>query len=285
MAEITTKPSVAIIGCGRIGRVLSQAFIEMDYPLLGVVSRSGKANRQLADQGVSVLNEISDLPVDLDFVVICVRDDQIEGVVREIADRSGFHRGTVVAHTAGALSAEVLTPLRSLGLSIMSWHPLQTFSGEGGADEFDGVTFGMDGDPEAVEVGERIARDFGGVPFMVPPEMRTLYHLSGVFACNFVAALAGISADLLSNTGMNRDQALNALYPLMLTTLRNIHQNGLPEAITGPVRRGDQQTIRRHLEALNGDNANKEVYRVLSRELVEMLNDPQVKDRLGDLLK
>ncbi len=271
-----SKPTIAIVGYGKVGSVLAKAFVVADYTLSGLVIRHRQRDAWLDSLRLPVVDKIADLPAGTDFLVLCVRDAQIEDLVMEITDRGGFHEGTVIAHTAGAVSAEPLEPVREVGALPMCWHPMQTFVGGEEPDLFNGVTFGIDGDSEAVELGERIARDLGGIPFRIPPDKRRLYHLSAVVACNLMSGLVSMAVRLLCDSGMTEAQALQTLGPLIRKTARNIAEKGLPDAISGPLKRGDEKTIKAHLEVLEDYPDMGMVYRLLSRELLDRLAKDQV---------
>ncbi len=151
----------------------------------------------------------------------------------------------------------------------MSWHPLQTFIGSETPSCLKGITFGIDGDPEAVEIGERIAIALGGSPCRISPEKRPHYHLAAVFACNLVTALEGIAIDLMQESGMTDKQAVQSITPLIASMINNVYLRGLPASITGPVIRGDIETVRNHLDTLHDDPPVRELYRLLCRRLIE----------------
>ena len=266
-----------------MGRVLARGFAGRGYRL-SIVVRSRPADQWLKQKKISVVPCVADMSADLDFVVLCVRDRQISVLVNEVVKRDGFRWGTVVCHTAGALSADVLAPIRKVGCLPLAWHPLQTFTGDEDADLLKGITFGIDGDPKAVRVGEKLAQALGGKPFRVPPELRPLYHLGGVFACNLMTALIGVSQDLLKEVGMDERRSLEALAPLIRATAQNISRKGLPDAITGPLKRGDVETIAAHLKVLERHPLAGEIYRVLSRSLLHRLSEVRNRKKLQTLL-
>jgi len=270
---VSGKPRCAIVGYGKVGTVLAKALVERDYPLTGVVYRRLRRDAWLESLRIPRLEKIAEVNPETDFVILCVRDHQIEALVEAIIERGGFKSGTVVAHTAGALSAEILSPVRKVDALVLAWHPLQTFVGGESSDLLQGITFGIDGDPVAVELGEKIAIDLGGVPYRVPPEKRPIYHLSAVIACNLMAGLVSMAMELLKDADMDDDRALQALAPLIVKTAQNIAAKGLPQAISGPHRRGDIQTILAHLEILKQHPDIESVYRKLGRELLRRLNN------------
>ncbi len=284
MSTSNQKPPVAVVGYGKVGRVLARAFHRAGYPVAGVVARRRPDDPWLSETGITVIEGIDGLPDEVGFLVLCVRDSQIEPLAGEVVARGGFMPQAVVAHTAGAVSAGPLEPVRRCGALPLAWHPLQTFTGDEGPELLEGITFGIDGDTAAVELGERVARDLGGIPFSVPPGMRPLYHLGGVFACNLMASLVGISQDLLKEVGMDEERSLRALGPLIKATASNIVRRGLPDAITGPLRRGDDRTIASHLETLKEYPEAAAAYRLLSRVLLECLGEVLNRERLNDIL-
>ena len=133
-------------------------------------------------------------------------------------------------------------------------------------------------------MGERITRDLGGIPFRVPPEMRAVYHLGAVLSCNLVAALVGESVDLLKAAGMDESRAFQALEPLMSATISNIAHLGLPDAVTGPLKRGDAATIARHLDVLARFPEAEKIYRLLSLTILRQLPANTANEALQKLL-
>jgi len=285
MSSHTDKPRCAVIGYGKVGSVLSKALVEKGYPLEGVVSRSLTRDPWLESLRIPMKFDLSELPDDLDFVILSVRDKQIINLTASIVKRGGFKKETVVAHTAGAVTAEILNLVRAVGALPLAWHPMQTFVGGEGAELLQGITFGIDGDVKAVEIGERIAADLGGVPYRVPPDKREVYHLAAVVACNLMAGLVSMAIKLLNDAGMDDDQVQKTLSPLIVKTAQNIAAKGLPHAISGPLRRGDDLTILAHKSILEKFPEVWQVYRQLSLEIMERLANREVSDRLITLLE
>ncbi len=277
--------SVAIVGYGRVGRVLARAFAARGYTVAGVVSRSTSGVVQLKRNVVPVCETFNALPNEVGFLVLCVPETALSEVARKIAAWKQHPKGLVVAHTAGALSAEAIAPVRRIGASALAWHPLQTFTGDEDPDWLSGVTFGIDGDPEAVETGWNIALGLGGKPVRVPPGLRREYHLAAVFASNLVAALFGQSVLLMTQTGLDDARAQDALASLLTHTAANITRKGLADSITGPVRRGDIETIKSHIETLKSRPELSELYRLLSLCLVDRLGPRDIDDELRRILK
>jgi predicted short-subunit dehydrogenase-like oxidoreductase (DUF2520 family) len=106
----------------------------------------------------------------------------------------------------------------------------------------------------------------GGRPFRIATEAKPLYHAAAVMACNYVVALEDVAVEMAAEAGLPRERALEALLPLVRGTVENLAQVGLPDALTGPIARGDVETVQRHLEALGPlGPAPNQIYRVLGR--------------------
>jgi len=136
------------------------------------------------------------------------------------------------------------------------------------ASVFEGITWCIEGDAEAVEAAERIARALRGHVLLLSPENKALYHAACALASNALVALEWTAAGVLRKVGLTEEAAAATLLPLVQGTLQNVKSLGLEKALTGPVLRGDVATVRRHLEALQGDPATREVYTVLGRQII-----------------
>jgi predicted short-subunit dehydrogenase-like oxidoreductase (DUF2520 family) len=156
-------------------------------------------------------------------------------------------RGGIVAHTCASLGADALRPLRPAG----ALHPLRSFADPSrAAGLFPGTACAIDGDPEATSLLEDFVRAIGGVPLRVRSDRKALYHAGAVFASNYVVAALHAALRLLDAAGVERREAAPALLKLAEGTLANVRSVGIPEALTGPIERGDAETVRRHAQAL-----------------------------------
>lgn len=263
--KISQITNIAIIGRGKVGKVFHNAFGELGLNVSSIVDPSLHQDINL------YIRSVSDLPPDYDFLLISVPDGIIPKVVNDLIKAQNVKRGAIIVHTAGSISSEILQPLKDSGAYTAAWHPLQTFTGQEGLSHFRDVLFGIDGDERAVNVSSELAETLGGNVFRVPPEMRTVYHLGGVYACNFLAALISISADLMQQCGMDKERAYKALEPILSATIKNISRQGLPNAITGPLSRRDVSTVKRHLNQLKSSPLHSDIYVNLSKVLMDEL--------------
>lgn len=178
-------------------------------------------------------------------------------------------------HTSGALPASVLKPLGERGYSIGSLHPVQTVAAaDVTGDGLRGVAWGIEGTPEAIRVALRLVDELGGRPLVLRPGAKALYHAGASVAANFLVVLAAFALRLCAAAGIERDDALSALLPLMEGALRNVRRHGIPSALTGPIERGDVATVGAHVEALARlDAGAADLYRRLGLEAIALAEE------------
>ena len=141
------------------------------------------------------------------------------------------------------------------GYAVGSMHPLQTVADPwSGGDRLRGVAFALAGEPEALAVARRLVRALDGQPLVIPPKLRPLYHAAAVFASNYLVALVSAAVRLLGQTGVDEEDAVAAVLPLIRGTLNNLGNLGVGAALTGPIARGDVDTVRLHLARLSPED-------------------------------
>jgi len=174
----------------------------------------------------------------------------------------------VAAHTCASLGADALRPLRPAG----AIHPLRSFADPARAAElFPGTACAIDGDREAVALLGRFARALGGDPLRVRAGTKPLYHAGAVYASNYLIAILEAALRLFEKAGLPRRRAARVLERLAAGTLANATAAGLPAALTGPIERGDADTVRRHVEALASQAPElRESYAALGRITVDV---------------
>ena len=246
------RPGVAVVGAGAVARALALRLADRGYPVRAVVSRTRRSAEALAALvGAPVASDrLSDLPPEAHLVAVCVPDDQVADVAETLVGVRHPWGRTVVLHTSGALPASVLSPLAGEGASVLSFHPLQTVprGADGGA--LDGAYVGLEGAPRAVAAGVELASALGLRYVVVSAEAKPRYHLAAAMTSNFVVTLFGMVQEVLASVGIGRADAVAMLTPLLEGTVANLAASSPEEALTGPVARGDVETLRRHGLAL-----------------------------------
>jgi len=246
------NPDVTVVGAGAMGHVLSRRLHAHGYPVLAVLSRTA-ARAQALGRAVDarvVSDRVADLPSTTRLVFVCVPDDAVAEVAASLARVPHAWERCVVAHTSGALPASVLRPLAERGARTLSFHPLQTLHEQSGPGVLDGVYAGIEGEPQAVATGVELAARLGLRYLILTAESKPRYHLAASMASNFLVTLVGAVQQVLSSLEVDRQTAQEVIGPLIQGTLDNLASANPEDALTGPIVRGDLETIRQHGLAL-----------------------------------
>lgn len=209
------------------------------------------------------------IPGGTSIVVLAVPDSRLAEVAYDLSRFGQGPPGCVVLHLAGALSTEALAPLHAVGYAVGSMHPLQAIADPWhSGDRLIGAAYAVAGEPAAMQAARRLVNALDGLPLVIPPQSRPLYHASAVVASNYLIALLAFAVRLMMETGVSESDAITGLIPLMKGTLDNLDNLGVGAALTGPVARGDSDTVRLHLSRLSGPD--RELYSGLGLELLRV---------------
>lgn len=212
-----------------------------------------------------------------DVVLVTVRDAQLEGALDELAAAPPA-AGTVVLHASGSQDPGGLGPLRASGHPAGTFHPLVPLADPAqAARRLRGAWIGVDGDPPAVAAARELADALGARVLPIPAGEKPRYHAAAVFAANFPTVLAATAVRLLEESGVSSPEATDAVTSLMAAAAENLRGGSAAQMLTGPVARGDVETVVRHLDALRGDASAQAVYRVLTRVAVVLARDSGVE--------
>jgi predicted short-subunit dehydrogenase-like oxidoreductase (DUF2520 family) len=224
---------LVVAGRGNLGRSLARALTAAGHPARLVAGRG---------LDVAVRKMVSGA-----IVFLAVPD----GVVREVATRLTTAPGGVgFVHLSGALGLDALEPLRPRH-AVGSFHPLQSFPAPRSPDAFRGITIAVDASTAGLTSRLRgLARALGATPRHVGDDERVLYHAAAVFASNYLDVVVAEAVKLLESIGWTRAESTAALLPLIEGAVANIRRRGPVLALTGPIRRGDVETVTRHLQEL-----------------------------------
>lgn len=208
------------------------------------------------------------VPPDADAVLLCVPDRAIHDVATALAD-AGVGAGTVVLHLSGALGLEALDPLARAGCAVGSLHPLAALPDPlRGEERLRGAVFGVEGEGDARALADRIVAAAGGRTLPISTGAKPAYHAAAVFASNYVVALLSVAERLMERTGAPADDARAALASLAAGAVADVARRGPQAALTGPVSRGDAETVRLHLARLFPDERG--LYCLLGREALAL---------------
>ena len=234
-----------------MGRTLGRLLAKSGEPVIAVASRNpAHASEGAAFVGSHVrTTSLHELPRLANRVLITVSDDAVPSVAATLAD--GGLKDGVALHTCGALGPEALRLLAQQGVLCGVIHPLQTVATpEQGLAALRGIAFGIDGNGAALVWAREIVKLLEGHALRVTSEHRAVYHAAAVIVGNSVFGVVDAAVRLMEETGAGRDVALRALAPLVRASAKNAVSIGPAKALTGPIARGDVETVRSHLKAL-----------------------------------
>ena len=246
---------ISIIGAGRLGTALALALRDSGHEIAAVVTRTQKgaarAKRILGGAIPRLTRDtLSDLPPS-DVSLIATPDDEIGNSSEDLLKLGIAQRRTVLL-TSGALSSQIIQPLKHGGSHVGSLHPLVSVSeSRKGAEALRGGYFCVEGDRAATTVARRIVRDLDGKAFSVRTGKKALYHAAAVMSSGHLVALVDLATQMLNECGLTKSEARKVLLPLVQSTVNNLVASEPARALTGTFSRGDRSTVKRHLEALS----------------------------------
>ncbi|MGH9497329.1 MAG: Rossmann-like and DUF2520 domain-containing protein [Candidatus Sulfotelmatobacter sp.] len=269
---MTAKPRIAIVGPGNLGSTLAFSLRKAGYIVEAVLSRprSPKKSRRLAKEiRVQAMSSPADL--DADVVWFCVPDSEIARAARAFEESSW--KGRVALHSSGALTSDELGLLRMREAAIASVHPLMTFVHDV-RPSLRGVPFALEGDVRAVRAvraARSIVRDLGGRSYPINKKDKAAYHAWGTFASPLLTALLATTEQVARLAGVRPQSMKKRMFPILLQTLMNYAAFDPAQAFSGPIIRGDVETIREHLRVLRKDRVAREVYIALANAALKYL--------------
>ncbi len=240
---------VGVVGAGRVGTALAVALRRAGHTIAAAsaVSEASRSRVERFLPGTPVLQP-GDVVAAADLVLLTVPDDALGGLVRGLAATGAPLAGRMLAHASGRHGLAVLQPATDLGALPLALHPVMTFTGRpDDADRLAGVSFGVTAPEVLRPAAEVLVMEMGGEPVFIAEADRTLYHAALAGAANHLVTQVVQAADLLRRAGVA--QPARMLGPLLSAALDNALRLG-DAALTGPVARGDAETVAGHLDAL-----------------------------------
>ena len=280
---------VGVIGTGRVGAVLGAALARAGHQVVAVsaVSERSRAAAARMLPGVPVAPPPEVLAA-ADLVLLTVPDDVLPGLVSGLASTGAPVTGLLLAHTSGRFGAAVLDPATRDGALPMALHPVMTFTGRpDDLDRLDGISLGVTAPEPVLPAAEALVIEMGGEPVIIDEANRALYHAGLASAANHLVALVAQSADVLRAAGVAEPSRM--LAPLLSAALDNALRLG-DAGLTGPVARGDVDTVAGHIAALRDTSPEAlQAYLALARLTADralaagILSAPDAQRLLGVL--
>jgi predicted short-subunit dehydrogenase-like oxidoreductase (DUF2520 family) len=262
------KPTISIAGPGRLGSSLALALHAAGYRVTEIVYRSGPSAAAAKALAKKLKTRAVQSPSLADVVFLAAGDSQLSEMVEQLSREDW--RGKVAFHTSGALTSDLLAPLRRRGAAVGSVHPMMSFV-RGTTTSLRGASFGMEGEAKAIRAARAIVRDLGGHAFRVTKAAKPLYHAFGAFTSPLLIATLAAGERVGRKVGLSEREVHAAMRPIVEQTLRNYLEQGTAGAFSGPMVRGDVETIRKHLRALQAVPEARAAYVALVRSALRTL--------------
>ncbi len=243
------KYRIGVVGAGRVGAVLAAAFRAAGHEIVSAAGESDASRRRMEALLPGVAGaKPTDVARASDLLLLTVPDDMLSNVVTMLSASGALREGQVVVHTSGRHGLAVLEPAREVGARTIAMHPAMTFTGtELDLTRLSGCVFGVTADDADRALTEGLVADLGGRPMWVPEDRRTLYHAGLAHGANHLVTLVTEAMEILSAAGATDPAA--TLRPLLTAALDNALDHG-DAALTGPIVRGDVETVRAHVADL-----------------------------------
>jgi len=293
---MTTEPTVAIVGAGSLATFLAVALHDAGFTITEIIARdtprSRKHARSLAAKVAAQTVTAHSGALHATLLWFCVPDREIRGAASALAGNlaagAAAHQKNRVPskfsnevrfafHSSGALLSRELEPLRKAGIAVASVHPLMTFV-PGTHPSLTGVPFAMEGDRAATQVARKIVRELGGESFSLPAARKAAYHAWATLTSPLLLAFLVTLEEAARAAGFTGKDARRKSLPIIRQTLANYSRLGPAPSFSGPLVRGDADTVARHLAVLKKHPGPREVYVALARAALRGL---PVKNREG----
>jgi predicted short-subunit dehydrogenase-like oxidoreductase (DUF2520 family) len=275
--------TLTIIGCGKVGKTLGYLlFNHHCCDIQDILCRSYPSSLQAthfigAGNALSHHQELQ--PADI--FLLAVNDDQLPKAVSMLATSHIITDNSLIFHCSGALPSSLLSPLKSQGAKIASLHPVKSFSQpEDDIKSFAGTVCTLEGDTQPCAVLKKLFGQLGADIIQITPDMKLLYHIATVFSSNYFVTLMDTALQLLQEAGIQRQQGMTLLQPLVMGSWHQLVKWGSQEALTGPISRGDSELVAAQLALLKQSHRDiAHVYQALGKLTLQLAEKKNVLSR------
>ena len=253
-------PTLSIIGCGKLGRSLARLLVTHHAAVLtDVLNRSPDSGQEaVAFIGAGrVASSYADLQP-ADIFLIATPDSQIETCCTALAQTGLLSANSVVFHCSGALPSSVLNTAQTRGAAVASLHPIRSFAlPENVVADFADTYCGMEGDQRALDILSPLFSSIGAHCVPIERDAKVFYHAAAVFASNYLVTLLDTAIQTYARAGIPQDVAQKMMAALVRETAENVLHTSPEQALTGPIARGDMETVQRQYRALHAADATQ----------------------------
>jgi len=242
---------VSIIGAGMVGTAIGYLLKKNGFRIVSVADLSPLARKRAkAYLGCRTFSRPENAIQQADIIIITTPDDTIASVCSETV-RGKSLKGKLVLHASGACGLDVLDDAGKQGAAVACMHPLQSFSSiKQAIRNLPGSCFGVTADKKVLATVKKIVRALKGVPLLIAPAQKPLYHAAACFASNYLVSLMNTVESFYRAIGIKEKDARKAYLPLVYGSLKNIEHLGATSSLTGPIARGDLGTVKKHIAAI-----------------------------------
>lgn len=257
---MAAKPSITIVGAGNVARGLATSLRRAGYRIDGIVSRAFATSRRKASTLARQVSSVVIPPTEIKSAIVwlCVPDGQIAQAAKSLAGDSEWS-GKIAFHSSGALTSDELSLLRQRGARVASVHPFMTFV-KGSQPTLAGVPFAIEGDRRAVQAAREVVRSLRGQAFFIRKRDKVAYHAWGMFASPLLTVLLALTERVAGAAGVRNRPARQRMLPILARTIANYATLGAPATLSGPIVRGDAETMKKHLQVVGQIPGAREVY-------------------------
>ncbi|WP_338084967.1 Rossmann-like and DUF2520 domain-containing protein [Dehalobacterium formicoaceticum] len=282
---------IGFIGAGKAGKTLGLYFKNHGLHISGYYSKTIESARTGADlTGSRAYLNMDDLAAVSEILFITVPDQvlaEIDAHAALLIEQKSIDRGKIWFHVSGAHPANILAGIKRAGGSVGSMHPLQSLGDPvSGAQGLEEAWFSLEGTAEALEAGKTILEVTGGHYSLIDGERKPLYHAGASVISNFFVTLLASGMRYFAAVGMKEEDILQAIKPLVEGTWSNIQRQGTVSALTGPIVRGDLNTVHLHMERIQKELPTElDLYKALGLKTVEMIEGKRLTPEQSEKIK
>ena len=262
--------NIGIIGAGKVGVSVGRYLKDNNIQISGFYDINSD-NAAFAAQFTQTdcFSDLEKLVRVSDTLFITTPDNVIGSVWDCIRNKNMSVENKIVCHFSGALSSDVFTDSQSTGANVCSIHPMLAFSDKLTSYRIPANTFfAVEGDETAVSAVKSLFETLGNIVCRIDKSKKSLYHTAASVLSNELVALLDMGYSLLEQCGFSRDDAVGATKNLVFGNVKSVLENGCVNALTGPVERNDLQTVKKHVNSLEGED--RQIYILLAKRLVNL---------------
>ena len=262
---------IGIIGAGKVGCSMGKYFVENGIPVAGFYSRHQESAEQAATftktEKFDSLTSLVDL---CDIVFIATPDDAIREVWNRIHSLSIENK--VICHFSGSLSSDVFSRREQTGALCCSLHPMYAFSDRFTSyEKLNTVIFSIEGDKQGIVRLRELFLPLGNSVYKIASDKKVKYHCAASMVSNMMIGLYELSIRMLEDCGLDQEQARLFVEPLVRENIENVLNTSSAEALSGPIERGDLETVKKHLMVLRG--REKRIYQDLGQIVLQIAEE------------